>query len=79
MDEEVDTLDFPYNCPICGTELDPGTDIDLIPRGDRIISMLYCPKCNYKKKLSDDPFPDVIGEEIKGDEDEMEDGEDEEN
>lgn len=61
------SLDIPDKCPICGRELSID-DIDYQPRGDEIVSMLMCPKCNFKKKLD---VPDMDGMDDEEDDDDF--------
>lgn len=56
-------------CPICGYELTID-DIDYQSKGDKLISILYCPnyKCNFKKKYDETYIEDV--DDIADEEDE---------
>lgn len=60
------SIDFelPCECPICGHELTID-DIDYQPRGDKLVSMLYCPNnnCRFKKKLDETYIEEDMGDE----------------
>ena len=55
-------MEIPDQCPICNHELSID-DIDYQLRGDKIVSMLYCPKCSYKKKLDVSDMDDMDDED----------------
>lgn len=49
---EVDPDEIPTECPICNHELNLQEDVDTNYHKNGIISMLCCPKCNFKKTIS---------------------------
>lgn len=62
-------FELPCECPICGHELTID-DIDYQPKGDKLVSMLYCPKCSFKKKLDTTDLDD-FDDEDGGDDDDL--------
>lgn len=59
-------FELPCECPICGHELTID-DIDYQPKGDKLVSMLYCPKCSFKKKLDTTDLDDFDDEDEEDD------------
>lgn len=57
--------DYPQECPICGTEFNMQEDVDISPYKDGYRSMLYCPRCNFKKVLGYDTESDIEEEVSK--------------
>ena len=61
---------FHSDCPICGHEL-TSEDIDHQPKDNKVVSVLYCPKCNFKKKLDT-----ICLDDLNDEEDDEDDGDD---
>ncbi len=63
-----DDLELPGPCPRCGHELTTG-DIDYQLRGDNIVSMLICPKCDFEQELDTTRMDDIDYDDDEEDED----------
>lgn len=51
--------EIPQECPICKHDFNLSEDVQTNPVKNGYKSILYCPKCNFKKILSFDTDEDV--------------------